>query len=464
CAATIGLTIAAGLSSEEVLTLPTFVVTGLIGALVASRAPANSVGWLMCASSLIAVLLFLPLDYGYAGQVTRHGAWPLGGVALWLGGWTWAPVVGLALPVLTVRFPSGKVPRGWRVIDWLAIAGTALFMVSVALAPVDVVARFLLIHPSLASTVAPHIVNPLGARLPSGVADSVSGLALLAIVMSYVLSVFSVIYRFRSARGDERLQLKWFAYAGVIIGVAGLFQTTAGIVSETLSDQLSFAIHVSFLALPIAIGIAILRYHLYDIDLIINRTLVYGILTAILGAVYAAVVTLLNRLFIAASGQKSDAAYVVTAFVVVVASSPIKDWLQRQVDRRVVHRSPSAVLGELKSDVDSVVSVIDVHRIARRLLDEAATAFDARGAAVYLQPDSETPLFTRGSLNGETCVEIELRFAERKLGRLVLGSRRGDLTYSPHDLAALQQSADSIAEALALAAHLGFRPLPRQQT
>jgi hypothetical protein len=86
CAVTIGLTFAAGLGSEEVLILPTFVLTGLLGALVASRTPANPIGWLMCVSALYGPVLFLPLDYGYTAQVTIHGAWPLGGVALWLGG------------------------------------------------------------------------------------------------------------------------------------------------------------------------------------------------------------------------------------------------------------------------------------------------------------------------------------------------------------------------------------------
>jgi hypothetical protein len=214
------------------------------------------------------------------------------------------------------------------------------------------------------------------------------------------------------------------------------------------------------LSLPVAIGIAILRYRLYEIDLIINRTLVYGSLTAILGAVYAAVITLLNRLFISASGQRSDAAYVVTAFVVVVASSPLKDWLQRQVDRRVPHASPSTVLEEFKGDVDVVISVIDVRRVARRLLDRAVAAFDARGAALYLHSSgSSNPFYSRGRLNGEEGVEVILRYEERQLGRLVLGSRRGDISYSPHDLEVLQRSADSVSEALALAEDLGFRSL-----
>lgn len=107
----------------------------------------------------------------------------------------------------------------------------------------------------------------------------------------------------------------------------------------------------------------------------------------------------------------------------------MKDWLQRQVDRRIAHRSPSAVLDEFRADVDAVVSVIDVHNIARRLMDDAVSASDARGAAIYLHPGNETPLYSRGRTNGEAGVEVALRYKDQHLRRLVLGSRRGDITY-----------------------------------
>lgn len=463
CAVTAALTVAVGLGSVELLLYLTFIPAGLLGGLIASRNPDNSIGWLMCVGSLSATLFFLPLDYGYTAQVIQHGAWPLGGAALWIAAWSWTPIIGLFLPILTMRFPDGKQPARWRTVIWLAAAGTLVVIAGLALAPPEVLVHALLIGSNRVAVVTRAIVNPVGPLLTVRTSVIVIYGGLVLGLLAYCASLAEVVNRYRHARGDERLQLKWFAYSGAVIALALLYGAVNSVASVTTSDTAAVALHLAFSALPIAIAIAILRYRLYDIDLIINRSLVYGGLTAILGAVYAAAVTLLNRLFISVSGQRSDAAYVVTAFVVVVASSPVKDWLQRQVDRRIAHRSPSSVLDELRADVDAVVSVIDVHKIARRWLDDAVNAFDARGAALYLHSSNETPLYSRGHLNGEASVEVALLHEDRQLGRLVLGNRRGNINYSQRDLLALQRSADSIAEALALAEHLGFRGPPRSE-
>lgn len=464
-AVTIVLTIAIGLASEELLIFLTFITAGLLGALVAAREPDNPIGWLMSGVSVTATLFFLPLDYGYWAQVIERGTWPLGGVALWVGAWVWAPAIGLFLPMLTVRFPDGKAAARWRSTDWLAAAGTATYAAGVALARPEVLVRLLLIPHHLIASMAGFIHNPLGGLAPTWLAGTLIYVGFALMLLAYAAAVASVVDRFRHARGDYQLQLKWFVYAGAIVGTALVYGSVVQIFNVFPPDDIDVVLHLSFFALPLSIAIAILRYRLYDIDVIINRSLVYGGMTAILGAVYAAVVTLLNRLFIAASGQKSDAAYVVTAFVVVVASSPVKDWLQRQVDSRIGHRSPSAVLNEFRADVEAVVSVIDVHRVAHRLLDQAAAAFDARGAALYLRSsDPSNPLYSRGRLDGEVGIEVLLRYEDQQLGRLVLGTRRGDAIYTEHDRELLQSSADSVGEALALAAHLGFRPLPRART
>lgn len=218
-------------------------------------------------------------------------------------------------------------------------------------------------------------------------------------------------------------------------------------------------LEVAIVAFPLAIAVAILRYRLYDIDLLINRTLVYAGLTAILGALYAAAVTFLNRVFISVSGQKSDAAYVVTAFAVAVAFGPVKDWLQRQVDRRVGRGDAAQRLEQFREGVDGVVAVIDIERLTHHLLDSAVAAFNARWAALYLE-SSAGPVYTRGDVNGSSGIEVTLRHDGREVGRLVMGGRRGDAEYGERDRLALHRCADSVAEAIALADRLGHLHVP----
>lgn len=471
CAVGVAFLLGFGVFTPFSLPCVALIASALLGALVASRQPRNSVGWVMCAGAIAGALLFLPLDYGYSAQVLHHGRWPLGGAALWVWSWAFAPTFGMYFPMLAVRFPDGRVLKTWRFVDWLAVAGTLLLMAGLFFAPPSVLRGF---APStgfgLFQLLGSLIQNPVGSLVPDSVLAVLRIISLALISLAYVAAVASLIERFRHARSLERAQIKWFAYAGIVMAAALI----CGLVWAVLTSGVGFLITglslgdalipLAFAAIsfPLAVAIAILRYRLYDIDLIINRTLVYGGLTAILGAVYAAIVTFLNRLFISASGQKSDAAYVVTAFVVVFASSPVKDWLQRQVDRRIRHRSPTSVLSEFRADVEAVVSVFDVHRVARRLVDQAIEAFDAHGAALYLQPSEVQPAYSRGHLNGGVEIEIPLRYEDHQIGRLVMGGRRGDLDYTDRDRDLLQESADSVGEALALAADFGFQPLRRK--
>lgn len=460
CVAGAGVAVAFGAPAVFLLVYVVGILMGLLGALIASREAHNGIGWLMCATALATSLVHVPVGYGYFALVTVRGAWPLGSVAVWLGAWGWVLVLGVSLPLIAVRFPDGKAPSRWRVVDGLAIGGTTLFALAIALGRTNVLLDFLPIPGPSVAVLTSVVQNPLGITLPEVLLGQVQGTGLSLIMLGYLGAAAAVTARFRRARGDERVQLKWFAYSGVLIAMTFAY---GGVAWNFFGQPLYLALTplmVAYLTLPLAIGVAILRYRLYDIDLIINRTLVYVGVTAILGALYAAVITFLQRLFISTSGRRSDAAYVLTAFVVVVAFSPVKDTLQRRVDRRLARVSPTALLDKFREDVDAVVSVMDVHRVACRLVDQAVVAFNARGAALYLLPDDATkPVYTRGHLNGGVVVEVPLRHEGRMLGRLALGGRRGDVSYSTHDRDALQRSADSVGEALALAEHLGHRPL-----
>ena len=436
------------------------IMLALLGALIATREPHNSVGWLMIGESALMSVIQLFEGYGYAALALNHGTWPLGSFAAWLGTWIWVPALGF-ISVITVRFPNGN-PRGrWRAVDWIYLAGTALFALVIGVSPRTQQPLDFAPFPSEKLVqMYPYYYDPVPALQWHQVLNVVQGTGLILIVVANALAAASLIDRYRRSRGDERLQIKWLAYSGTLGAAAVAF---GGVAWSLLGYPLYLALtplEVVALSLPLSIGVAILRYRLYDIDLIINRTLVYGGATALLGALYTALITFFNRYFIATTGQRSDAAYVLTAFAVVVAFSPIKDWLQHQVDRRIRHTSPAAVLDGFRGDVEAVVSVLDVDRVARRLLDQAIEAFDARSAALYLDPNAN-PRYEVGHVNGHADVEVDIRFGETRYGRLVMGGRRGNIEYTAGDVALLQRSADSVGEALALAAHLGFRPLSK---
>lgn len=429
------------------------VLTGVLGALVAAREARNSIGWLMCVASVSTALVTLPTDYAYAALVLQHGALPFGKPMLWFGSWASIPLFGLILPLILGRFPDGRVRSRWRFAEWVAIAGTLAFGSSVALGS----APLPLASPRLLTLLTPYAYNPIGMAIPGGVDVYLWMGGLGTIILAYALAAGALASRFRSASHEEGIKLKWFAYAGTLIAVSVMYSGIAWYRSGDLLAAL-IPLQVTVVTLPAAIGIAILRYRLFDIDLLINRTLVYGTMTAVLAAAYTAGITLFQRLYVASTGQKSDAVYVLTAFGLVVMFSPLKDWLQHRVDSRIGHRSPMTALDEFRTSVDAVVSVMDVHRVACRFVDEAVLAFDAGGAALYLQ--SEEPIYNRGRLNGDPCLEVPIRHGSRHLGRLVLAERRGHIRYAERDREALQKSADSVGEAVALAAHYGHQPFP----
>lgn len=431
------------------------VLMALLGALVAARAPRNNIGWLMVSMAWLVSVIQVAGVYGYAALVLHHGVWPLGSLSAWLGGWIWVPSFGF-LALIAVRFPDGVARRFGRAVDWSYIAGTTLFALAIALNTPATVLDFAPMPGDKAAAMVALFQDPVSFHPPLQTLSQIQGAGLILILLANVSAAASLFIRYRTEQGDQRLQIKWFAYAGSLCAVAVVY---GGIAWNFFGQPLYLALTpLEFvgLTIPVSIGIAILRYRLYDIDPIINRTLVYGGVTAVLGALYTALVTFLNRFFISVTGQKSDAAYVITAFAVVVAFGPVKDWLQHQVDLRIRHASPARMLDEFRADVDAVVSVMDVNRVARRLLEYAVEAFDARGAALYLD-GSSNPL-VRGHINGQAAVEVVLRFGDTQYGRLMLGSRRGNIDYTEQDVAVLQRSADSVGEALALAAQLGFKP------
>jgi hypothetical protein len=284
-----------------------------VGALIASRRPGNAIGWIFCTVGLLQAYNLFGYSYGLYGLVVRPGSLPgAAGVAA-VAEVAWMPSLALLTTFLLLLFPDGHPPsRRWRWVAWLGGAGLALVM-------------------------APAFVftwRQRGARLFEVEAEGPIGpLAILFVVgfsfilLSALASVAALVSRFRRSRGVERQQLKWFAYAGSL--------AFAVILSAFLPEPLRTPeeAFVAVILVPISAGIAILRYRLYDIDLVINRTLVYGSLTVLLGAVYVAGVLVLGGV-LAPLTERNDLAVAGSTLAVAGLFSPLRRRVQSFVDRR----------------------------------------------------------------------------------------------------------------------------------
>jgi hypothetical protein len=252
----------------------------------------------------------------------------LGGEASWLGQWIWAPGLGLILVFLPLLFPDGHPPSNrWRSVGWLGGLSIGLTVVS----------STILLWPER----GPALLT--GDESPSHVVQVlVDFIALPMMLLAGLGAVISVLVRFRRARGDERQQIKWFAAAAALTLVWYLVfgQSTRGLPEAivALSGLLVLP------SIPIATGIAILRYRLYDIDRIINRTLVYGSLTLMLALVYFGGVTATQALLGTLTGQEQLPQLVVVASTLVIAAlfTPLRRRIQSFIDRSFYRRKYDA--------------------------------------------------------------------------------------------------------------------------
>jgi hypothetical protein len=269
----------------------------------------------------------------------------------------------------------------------------------------------------------------------------------------------SVILRFRSANGQERQQIKWFAYAaGLAIVQFALTIVIAFVPTSVPQDVADILLVLSVAAFPIAAGIAILRYRLYDIDLLINRTLVYVPLTAILAGVYSASIALFQKLFVAVTQEQSDAAVVITTLILASSFTPIKNGLQGAVDKRFKEvADPTKRLKSFGEQVKSFVQMNSTEQLTQRLLDEVTTAFNAKGAAVYRGEGQHERVrvayATQGWHEGGEEISVPMMSNGRIMGRVALGARRNGQEYTERDRQTLQNIVDVVGQAMGVAQH-----------
>jgi hypothetical protein len=308
-----------------VANLVTLLTFSVVGAIIASRHPRNTIGWLFCSVGVTIGLNSFAGDYAEFWLASGFGMRSLGETAAWFSSWLWILLVYVPTSLLLLLFPDGRLPSPrWRPVAWGVALGTAGGVVGYALEAGPLVDF-------------PQIANPYGVDGPvvgmAGVAGSIAAAG------SMVASAVSLIVRLRRAGSEQRQQIKWLAYGGaVVVGTI----CVGGLITLWSVPVTIVIMAVSLLGLPVFTGIAIVRYRLYDIDLLINRTLVYGPLTATLVALYFGAVVLLQRIFVTLTGQQSTLVVAASTLLIAALFNPLRRRIQSFIDRRFYRRKYDA--------------------------------------------------------------------------------------------------------------------------
>ena len=405
--------------------LAVIVLFPVMGALILQRRPWTRVAWLMVAlGNCLGTGLAL---YAYALEgLTSTPQQPLAMPALLASQLFFIPALGTATTLILLLFPNDRFlsPR-WRLVGLLGASSSAVYIVT-----------GLLKHGVIDQDFLPTIQNPIGVSGDiAGVVDALNGSANLVGLFGLLLGSLSLVVRYRRADRVEAAQIRWLAGVGVLLAV--VFAVSLVPQDEAIGDILFGLALILLACVPIAIGIAITRYRLYDIDRLINRALVYGSLTAILAGVFTAGVGLAQRLFVAVTHETSDAAVVGATLVVATLYAPLRKRLEGVVDRRF--KFEEARFGSYRDELTKYLALTDRARAAQRLAREAVDELDAIGGAV-VDAQGHT-VASAGLWPGDVAVRAPVE----GLGAVVVGPR---IDGRPHD----ERSIVMLVEVAALAA------------
>jgi signal transduction histidine kinase len=328
---------------------------GTVGALIVSRHGRNAIGWLFLVIALSLMLTTLVEQYLIYGLVTSPGSLPGTAFVLWLSNWAVIPWLA-AVPVVFLLYPTGRPPSPrWRLLGWVIVGGTALAVLGWIVKP---------------GTISPQpgiaIQNPTGIDALGGVAGVLIAAGGITLGPAALASVVALFVRFRRAEAEERQQIKWLAYVAILAGVLalGTFLSLAVIPEtkegSTLNDVLfTLTVAMIIVGIPVASGIAILKHRLYDIDVVVNKAVVYGVLAAFVTLVYVGIVVGLGALV----GSRGNVFLsIVATAAIALAFQPVRQWARHLANRLVYGKraTPYEVLSELAHGVGGNYSADDV--------------------------------------------------------------------------------------------------------
>jgi hypothetical protein len=352
-----------------------------VGAVISSRRHSeNRIGWIFCIIGLLGGVRLFSAEYAADALLAEPGLLPAGELLAWITGWIWIPHIGL-LGFLGLLFPNGQLPsRRWKYVAW---SNAIVLVIGAALTAFS---------PGPVRGLGP-IQNPLGTERIINVVDLVEALVYGFMIFAAV----SLFVRRLRARGVERQQLKWFTYS-CTVGVCGaiLNYVLSPVIGGFWFSRVGFMlIVVALLGIPISMGIAILRYRLYEIDLIINKTLVYGSLTATLGLAYFGSVTTLQYLFSLLTGQGNTLAIVASTLAIAALFNPLRRRIQGFIDRRFYRRKYDA-RKTLEAFGSRLRYETDLERISEDLLEVVDETMQPSHISLWLRYPS-SPKRSEGS-------------------------------------------------------------------
>jgi hypothetical protein len=342
----------------------------IVGALIVTHRPGNAIGWIFSAIALLAFTGQLAGQYATYAYATRPGSLPGATLAAWYGYWPWWLVLTLTLIFTPLLFPTGRLlsPR-WRPVAWLAGVTTAVLTVGTSL------------RTELELAPGQVIANPIGVAAVGNPEQSPVALVLIGLLTVLAAVAFgSLVLRFRRSRGEERQQLKWFTYAAALVPLSVIGDSLPAVVGDLAND-------VPIVLLPVAAGIAILRHRLYDIDRLINRTLVYGLLTALLAGVYVGAVLVLGQIFGGVTGDPPS--WVVAGATLAVAAlfQPARRRIQALVDRRFNRRKYNTAQ-TIQAYSTRLRDQVDLDTLSTELLAVVDQTMEPTRVSLWLRPSA----------------------------------------------------------------------------
>jgi hypothetical protein len=354
----------------------------VVGALLVAKRSTNLIGWIMAAIAFMVAIFNAGGAYATYVMVTRGQPDALAVVGAWTANCYWFVMLALALFYLPMLFPDGRLlSRRWlpvAVVAGIAASGFVLPRAFMDTLPLNEAPGY-------------EIDNPIGIEGVGSVENlPIFGVLLNGLlVIAFVGTAASVVVRFRRSRGVERLQMKWFVYVSVVFVGGSILTSVIGVATGLRwLEQFSFVLSmVALVGLPIAVGIAILRYRLYDIDVVINRTLVYGLLTLLLALMYFGGIVLLQRVFVLLTGQQSTLAVVASPLLIAALFNPLRGRIQAFIDRAFYRRKYDA-RKTLETFSERLRDETDLEALNSEVVGVVRETIQPAHVSVWLRPET----------------------------------------------------------------------------